>query len=120
MQVFVEEQGISAEIEVDEEGDRKCLHAIAMDTKLQKPVGTGRLFPDGHVGRMAVLKEYRGCGIGKKVLLALEAQCSAKETILNAQTSAAKFYLNNGYVQQGEVFEEAGIEHIEMRKKLAH
>ena len=118
MKVFVEEQGISADIEVDEEGDAKCVHAIAYDSEKQRAVGTGRLFPDGHIGRMAVLKEERGKGIGGKLLRALEEHCTAPETILNAQKTAAQFYLNNGYSQKGEVFLEAGLEHIEMRKTL--
>ena len=66
--VFVEEQGVPLEIELDEM-DPKSLHAVAFEDA--SPVGTGRLLPDGHVGRMAVLKNWRGRGVGGQILAAL-------------------------------------------------
>ncbi len=59
--VFVEEQGVPREIELDEH-DPVSIHVVAFDD--QQPVATGRLLPDGHIGRMAVLKDWRGRGIG--------------------------------------------------------
>ncbi|HZV22300.1 MAG TPA: YbgC/FadM family acyl-CoA thioesterase, partial [Luteimonas sp.] len=67
-EVFVDEQRVPAEIELDEH-DASCIHAIARDGG--RAVGTGRLLPDGHIGRMAVLKSARGKGIGKALLRAL-------------------------------------------------
>jgi predicted GNAT family N-acyltransferase len=84
-------------------------------------VATGRLLPDGHIGRMAVLKSARGTGMGAKVLDALMAKAAElgyPELILNAQTHAAPFYARVGFEQVGEEFEEAGIPHIEMRKRI--
>src|SRR3954468_7913061 len=63
--VFVEEQRVPAEIELDEM-DAKSLHAVAFGNRLA--VGTGRLLPDGHIGRRAVLKDWRGEGIGIRIL----------------------------------------------------
>src|SRR2546426_12839481 len=63
--VFVEEQGVPREIELDEM-DERSLHALAFEDG--QPVATGRLLPDGHIGRMAVLKKWRGRGIGGPVL----------------------------------------------------
>ncbi|MNT36829.1 putative N-acetyltransferase YjcF [compost metagenome] len=85
-------------------------------------MATGRLLPDGHIGRMAVLKTARGTGVGALVLEALmekAEQLGYPELVLNAQTHAAPFYAREGFAQVGEEFEEAGIPHIEMRKRLA-
>ena len=84
-------------------------------------MATGRLLPDGHIGRMAVLRVARGTGMGASVLDALMAKAAELgygELILNAQTHAAPFYARVGFEQVGEEFEEAGIPHIEMRKRL--
>jgi len=66
--VFVEEQGVPVEIELDEH-DAVCIHALAFDGGAA--VGTGRLLPDGHIGRMAVLREFRGRGVGSAILAKL-------------------------------------------------
>ncbi|WP_186426512.1 GNAT family N-acetyltransferase [Cupriavidus metallidurans] len=117
--VFVEEQGVPVELEWDEM-DAPSWHALAFAVD-GVPVATGRLLPDGHIGRMAVLKSARGTGVGAKVLDALMAKATElgyPELILNAQTHAAPFYARVGFEQVGDEFEEAGIPHIEMRKRI--
>lgn len=117
--VFVEEQGVPAELEWDA-ADAECWHAIASDAR-GVPVGTGRLLPDGHIGRMAVLAEARGAGVGMAILQALIAQARVlgyAEVVLHAQTHAEPFYRQAGFVREGEIFMEAGIEHIVMRLVL--
>lgn len=119
-EVFVVEQNVPAELEMDEM-DALCVHAVAYDQG-GTPLATGRLLPDGHIGRMAVRKNGRGQGIGGAVLQALMAAARARgdhEVALNAQTHAAPFYASHGFAQEGELFMEAGIEHIHMRATLA-
>lgn len=115
-EVFVLEQGVPLEIEWDDM-DPLCVHAVAYDDG--RAVGTGRLLPDGHIGRMAVLGKVRGRGIGGALLDALMAQAKARgdqTVVLNAQTHAAAFYLRHGFVHEGDEFIEAGIPHIRMRR----
>ncbi|MEN2671605.1 GNAT family N-acetyltransferase [Herbaspirillum huttiense] len=118
-EVFVDEQKVPAEIELDEM-DPHCLHAVAYDDAGQ-PLATGRLLPDGHIGRMAVRKAGRGQGVGGAVLQALIAAARARgdaEVILNAQVHAEGFYQRHGFAREGEQFMEAGIPHITMRARL--
>lgn len=113
--VFVIEQKIPAELEWDA-ADAQCVHAVAYDAN-GKAVGTGRLLPDAHIGRMAVLTTARGLGVGAKILRALmeEAQARGEPAVrLNAQQSAENFYLKEGFARDGEIFEEAGIPHVSM------
>jgi len=115
-EVFVQEQNVPAELEMDNM-DAVCLHAVAYD-EAGTPVGTGRLLPDGHIGRMAVRKPGRGKGIGGELLRALMAQARArgdKAVVLSAQTHAAPFYERHGFSIDGEEFFEAGIPHINMQ-----
>jgi len=117
--VFVEDQLVPAEIEMDEM-DAQCLHALAYSAD-GEAVATGRLLPDGHIGRMAVLKEWRGQGIGGEILERLTAAARERgdaEVALSAQTHALEFYRRHGFIEQGEVYEEAGIPHQAMRRKL--
>lgn len=118
-EVFVVEQKVPAELEMDDM-DAVCIHAIAYD-EAGKPIATGRLLPDGHIGRMAVRKSGRGQGIGGAVLQALMAAARQRgdgEVALNAQTHAASFYRSHGFAQEGDEFMEAGIAHIHMRAAL--
>lgn len=118
-EVFVAEQNVPAELEMDDM-DAVCVHAVAYDEN-GMPVATGRLLPDGHIGRMAVRKSGRGKGIGGALLQALMAAARERgdhEVVLNAQTHAAPFYSGHGFAQEGELFMEAGIEHIHMRAAL--
>jgi predicted GNAT family N-acyltransferase len=120
--VFVEEQRVPPELEMDEH-DPHCLHALAYwtDAADGRPIGTGRLLPDGHIGRMAVLKEWRGRGAGRALLRALvEAarQRGDQEVALNAQVQALGFYRAEGFEPEGPVYQEAGIDHQVMRRRL--
>lgn len=115
-EVFVDEQKVPAEIELDDM-DAVCLHAVAYDDA-GNAIGTGRLLPDGHIGRMAVRQPGRGTGVGGAILTLLMDKARERgdaAVVLNAQTVAAPFYARHGFVQQGEQFEEAGIAHVEMR-----
>lgn len=115
-EVFVDEQKVPAEIELDDM-DAVCLHAVAYDDA-GNAIGTGRLLPDGHIGRMAVRQPGRGTGVGGAMLTLLMDKARERgdaAVVLNAQTVAAPFYARHGFVQQGEQFEEAGIAHVEMR-----
>ena len=118
--VFVEEQRVPVEIEWDDQ-DEKSIHALAYD-KQGTAIATGRLLPDGHIGRMAVLKEWRGKGVGAAILrrlIGVARERGDQEIELFAQTHAIEFYRRHGFVEQGEIFEEAGIPHQAMRKRLS-
>lgn len=115
-EVFVEEQGVPAEIELDQM-DAVCLHAVAYDAA-GTPIGTGRLLPDGHIGRMAVRKVARGTGVGSALLLALMEQARKRGdhlVALSSQSQAAPFYERHGFAVEGDEFFEAGIAHINMQ-----
>jgi predicted GNAT family N-acyltransferase len=119
MTVFVVEQGVPVEIERDA-FDALSRHAIARDGT-GAVLATGRLLPDGHIGRMAVLAPMRGAGIGGALLEALVAEAARKglaEAALNAQVHALAFYRRHGFVEHGDVFMEAGIAHRAMRRTL--
>ena len=114
-QVFVIEQQISLEIELDE-SDEFSIHAVATDTD-GTPLGTGRLLPDGHIGRMAVLASARGSGLGGRLLQSLMQAAKErgdKRVVLSAQSQAQDFYKRFGFKVVGEEYVEAGIRHIEM------
>jgi hypothetical protein len=118
--VFVREQGVPLELEWDDQ-DERCDHALAYAAD-GSAVGTGRLLPDGHIGRMAVLKEWRGRGVGAVVLQALIEQARQRghaSARLNAQTYAAGFYRRFGFDVSGSEFMDAGIPHLPMRRELA-
>ncbi|HET9735121.1 MAG TPA: GNAT family N-acetyltransferase [Burkholderiales bacterium] len=116
--VFVEEQHVPPEIEMDE-NDAASVHALAYENG--KAVGTGRLLPDGHIGRMAVLRGHRAQGVGAAILGRLVAEARRKgmrEVVLSAQTHALEFYRKHGFAPSGGVYMEAGIPHQEMRLGL--
>jgi predicted GNAT family N-acyltransferase len=116
--VFVEEQRVPPEIEMDAH-DALSVHALAYDDG--KAVGTGRLLPDGHIGRMAVLREHRAQGVGGAILVRLIAEArrsGMREVVLSAQTHALEFYRKHGFAPSGGVYMEAGIPHQEMRLGL--
>ncbi|KAG0778186.1 hypothetical protein G6F22_011381 [Rhizopus arrhizus] len=115
----IEEQGIAAELERDAL-DPVSAHVLALDADDQ-PVGTGRLAPDGRIGRMAVLASHRSHGVGEALLLALvEAgrRLGLAELHLHAQLPARAFYARQGFLPEGDVFEEAGIGHKQKRRRL--
>ncbi|TFV98675.1 GNAT family N-acetyltransferase [Oxalobacteraceae bacterium OM1] len=114
--VFVQEQKVPVELEWDDM-DAVSLHAVVYDEE-DVAIGTGRLLPDGHIGRMAVRASARGHGIGGAILRELMLQAKARgdsTVILNAQTQAEPFYQRYGFARSGEEFMEAGIPHVEMR-----
>jgi predicted GNAT family N-acyltransferase len=119
--VFVDEQGISREDELDEY-DETALHCVGYEGGA--PVAAGRLvLMDGcaKVGRMAVLEQHRGTGIGAGVLKTLEdegARRGVRLFKLSAQVTARGFYDRNGYDAVGDVYDEVGIPHIAMEKRI--
>jgi len=117
--VFVVEQGVPAEIELDE-WDPESEHALAFGPG-GRPVGTGRLLPDGHIGRMAVLRDWRGRGVGGAILTALVDRAAVRgmrRLVLNAQTHAVPFYARHGFAAFGDEFMEADIPHVAMARAL--
>lgn len=116
--VFVQEQGVPPELEYDGL-DEQAQHVLAQVG--QQPVGTGRILEDGHIGRIAVLREYRGQGIGAKIVQALMEQAAAagqQRVYLGAQLHATGFYERLGFVSYGDEFMDAGIPHIHMERYL--
>ncbi len=114
--VFVDEQKVPAEIELDD-WDALSLHALALDAQ-GRVLGTGRLLPDGHIGRMAVLQSARGQGVGTALLRALLQAARARgdrEVVLSAQTHAMPFYEKAGFIAEGDDYDDAGIPHRQMR-----
>ena len=117
--VFIEEQGVSEALEWDE-WDAVSLHALVRDGG--EPVATGRLLPDGRIGRMAVLSAWRGRGMGAAVLGRLLEAARARgaaEVVLSAQVHALPFYSRAGFVAEGPEYDDAGIAHRTMRLRLA-
>ena len=118
--VFVEEQHVPEELEWDEM-DAYCRHVLAC-TPDGSPIGTGRLLPDGHIGRMAVLKPWRGRGVGSAMLtylLTLARRNGFASVELHAQTHALGFYARHGFTPRGDEFMEAGIPHRVMVSSLS-
>ena len=110
--VFIEEQGVPKELEWDGL-DAQSRHALALGPG-DVVIGTGRLTPDAHIGRMAVAREWRGLGVGSAILRALlqearETGCTAVS--LHAQVHALPFYEKHGFSAQGPEFLEADIPH---------
>lgn len=117
--VFIVEQRIPEALEWDED-DASSVHALALDGEGQ-PIGTGRLLADGHIGRMAVIREWRRCGVGSAILQWLIAEARKQgfsATQLHAQTHALDFYAKHGFIAQGGIFLEAGIPHRQMSLSL--
>lgn len=123
MQVFVQEQGVPAELEMDA-FDPICRHVVATN-QLGHAVATGRLITEApgvaRIGRMAVARELRGARVGRQVLDALvqaARERGDREAVLHAQVHAQNFYARAGFVAEGAVYDEAGIDHITMRCQL--
>lgn len=115
--VFVEEQNVPADLEVDDI-DGIAHHVVVYQDGI--PVGTGRVFEQGgryYLGRIAVLKEYRKQHIGSlivKLLLEKAFEWGAQEVHIHAQIAVLDFYKKLGFIPYGEPYDEAGIEHISM------
>ncbi len=116
--VFVGEQNVPVELEIDGLDD-EAKHALAFVDGV--PIGTGRILSDGHIGRVAVLKDYRSLGIGKSIMKELikwAQNMNLEKAWLSSQWHAHSFYLDIGFVCVGEIYKEAGIDHIKMFKTL--
>jgi hypothetical protein len=114
IQVFVIEQGIDSSIDFDGL-DVVATHVLAIKGGVS--VGTGRILNDGHLGRIAVLKSARKQGVGAEILKALVEVAESrnyKRIYLGSQMHATAFYEKLGFKTYGEVFMDAGLEHIEM------
>ncbi|BFU78991.1 GNAT family N-acetyltransferase [Arcobacter sp. 15-2] len=117
-EVFINEQGIDPEIEYDGL-DNSAIHTLVFIK--DKAVGTGRILKDGHIGRVAVLKKYRGQNIGSKIITSLidvAVKNHYNRVYLGAQKQAINFYLKLGFTPFGEEFIEATILHQSMEKIL--
>lgn len=120
-EVFVIEQKVPVALEWDDM-DAVCIHAVAYAESGQA-LGTGRLLPDGYIGRLAVKKIARGMGVGSEILQALMQQAKKRGdhvVLLHAQIQAEEFYQGHGFIREGEEFIEAGIMHIQMRYQFEH
>jgi predicted GNAT family N-acyltransferase len=118
--VFIEEQGVPEELEWDAD-DAGAIHLLAVDGA-DTPIGCARLLPDGHIGRMAVLRAWRGKGVGGALIdaaLAAARLSGLKLVRLSAQIHAAGFYARHGFVAEGDEYLEAGIPHVAMKMSLA-
>lgn len=117
--VFIEEQRINERDEWDE-SDPLCWHVLALAPN-RDAVGTGRMDPAGKIGRVAVLPQYRGTGVGAAIvghLAGLAAEQGLAEVYLYAQTSALGFYERLGFRAEGPEFDEVGIPHRRMRQRI--
>ncbi len=119
LEVFVVEQRVPEALEWDD-ADAESIHALAEDAA-GAPVGCARLLPDGHIGRVAVMRTWRRQGVGAALLQRLIDEASLRgnvRAIVNAQVDAIPFYERYGFVITGGVFEEAGIAHRVMERAL--
>ena len=117
--VFMVEQGVTAELEWDGI-DHECRHALAEDAA-GRPIGCARLLQDGHIGRVAVLADWRGRGIGDALLvrlIELARELGHRRVVLNAQTHALAFYARHGFVAYGPEYDDAGIPHRAMERSI--
>lgn len=122
--VFVDEQGVPEDVELDGK-DETATHFVVYDPETERPVATARIrFPDEDTGkaeRVAVLDEYRGEGIGSRLVRRVEAHardCGCSRMNLDAQTDVEGFYTKLGYETASDVFVDAGIPHVRMTKEL--
>ena len=116
--VFINEQSVPEELEWDED-DSSAIHFLVRSDNVY--IATGRLKPDGQIGRMAVIKPFRRRGIGSELLdyiLLKSKECGFKKVFLHAQVNVADFYRNKNFVASGDIFEEANIPHQTMFKVL--
>jgi len=116
--VFTDEQHFDAKVDFDGR-DPSAVHVLAACEG--RYVGTGRLLPDGHIGRLAVLSEYRGRGVGANMVQALVSEAEKAgltRVFLGAQMHAVSFYERLGFVACGAPFTEAGVEHLPMERLI--
>jgi len=112
--VFTVEQKVDTTLDFDGLDD-KAIQVLCTDQSL--PLGTGRMLNDGHIGRVAVLREYRDKGVGAglmKTLIETARTRRFREVYLYAQVTAVPFYEKLGFEATGDNFTEAGILHTPM------
>ncbi len=117
--VFIIEQGIAPELEWDNL-DESCRHALALSHQ-GDAIGSGRMLADGHIGRIAVLPQWRNQKVGTAIMEAFLDYARAheyKQVDVDAQTQAIPFYRNFDFIEEGKIFMDAGLPHIKMRLKL--
>jgi len=117
--VFVDEQRVPAEVEEDGSDDA-CIHALA-EARDGTPIGTARLDAGGHIGRVAVVADWRRRGVGARLMALLTGVARSRglpRIELSAQVQALPFYEALGYAAEGPVYLEAGIEHRRMTLAL--
>jgi predicted GNAT family N-acyltransferase len=117
--VFIEEQGVP-EAEEWDAADPASRHVLAIAGK-RDVVGTGRLEPTGKIGRVAVLPQYRGTGVGSALVGHLVNQATEPgftQVYLHAQATAVGFYERLGFRAEGPEFDEVGIPHRRMRRGI--
>jgi predicted GNAT family N-acyltransferase len=122
--VFQVEQGVSEELEFDGK-DETATHLLARSTSNQQAIGTARIRflsqNQAKIERLAVLKEARGSGAGQALMeaaIAFLADQGVAEALIHAQAYLQAFYEKLGFVPEGDIFDEAGIPHLKMRKRL--
>ena len=114
--VFTKELHIDSNMDFDGQ-DHKAMHTLIICSG--KYVGTARMLNDGHIGRVAVLKEFRGKGLGEEMVVALIKEAkknNLKRVYLNAQKHSVNFYKKLGFSAYGRPFMEVNIEHVQMEK----
>lgn len=117
--VFMHEQNVPAELEWDGL-DETARHALALNAK-GDAIGCGRLLPDGHIGRIAVVPTWRKKHVGTAIMEALLNEARSRgfaQVDVDAQTYAVPFYRLFGFEEEGEEFEDAGMPHIRMSLRL--
>lgn len=116
--VFIKEQNVPEDIEIDGL-DSAAKHVLVFEA--DKAIGTGRMLLDGHIGRIAVEREYRHSGVGSiimKKLIDLAVDLQLSEVWLSSQYHVRGFYHKLGFIEIGDIYQEAGIKHIKMKRKL--
>lgn len=112
--VFIAEQSVPPELEWDAD-DASAVHFLALEGDF--PIGTARLLPDGHIGRVSVLKDWRGLKVGDALMQAVIGEAEKrglKQQMLSAQVQATAFYERLGFQVVSAEFLEAGIPHVDM------
>ncbi len=117
--VFINEQGISPELEWDGLDDQ-CRHALVLSSH-GEAIGCGRMMANGHIGRIAVLPKWRKQKVGTAIVEALLDYARTHDYLqvdVDAQVHAVPFYHTFDFVEEGKVFMDAGLPHIKMRCRL--
>ena len=118
--VFIAEQAVPPELEWDTE-DAEAVHFLAYEGDYA--IGTARLLPDGQIGRVSVLKDWRGLNVGDALLAAVIAEAERRglhEQRLSAQVQATPFYERHGFRILSEEYLDAGIPHVDMLRQQSN